>query len=190
MSATRTLFLTPQYLIDNTVVNVNTDQNILSKCIRTAEDKYIMPLIGTPLYESLINKITGNTVTGAYKILLDEYVIPCLLEYAVYEYIPFTAFKLNNKGVNKQTSPDSEAADLKDLSYLRENIKDSAQFYGERLIKHLRANTASFQEYMQYRNLEDMTPAKGDYFSGIQFPRMNRGSEDNFGKGFTFDINF
>ena len=69
-------------------------------------------------------------------------------------------------------------------------MMDSAQFYGERLTKHLLANVQSFPEYFQFRTTEDMSPAKSDYFSGIQFPGMNRGSTDGFGKGYTFDINF
>jgi hypothetical protein len=189
-SATRVLFLTPQYLIDNTVINGNVEQKILNKCIRTAEDKYIMPLIGSPLYESLITKITGNTLTGVYKTLMDDYVIPCLLEYSLYEYIPFTSFKFRNKGVSKQTSPESEPADLADLSYLRENVKDSAQFYGDRLVKHLKANNSqTFPEYYQLRTIEDVPPARSDYFSGIQFPGQNRGNGFD-GLGLTYNINF
>ena len=172
--ATRTLFLTPAYLIENTVINSNVEQKLLIKAIRTAEDKYIMPIIGSPLYSTLIDKINDATLSGAYKTLIDSYIIPCLLEYSLLEYIPFTSFKFRNTGVQKQTTPDSQAAELADLHYLKENVRDSAQFYGEKLIQHLRANTSLFPEYLRFTSCADTAPAISDYFSGIQFPGMNR----------------
>jgi hypothetical protein len=179
--ASRTIFITAAYFKQETVVDSNAEVKTIEKCILRAQDKFLMPLIGSQLFSSLINKITGQTVSGEYKILMDDYIIPCLMEYALWEYIPFSSFKFKNKGVGKQTSPDTDTADLKDLSYIRDNVRDSAQFYGERLIQHLRANTTAFPEYGTFINSDDVAPAKGDYFSGIQFPGMNRGNSSNGG---------
>ncbi len=180
--ATQTMFITIQYLRDNTIINENVDGNLLQPIIKTAHDKYVHPLIGSPLYYSLQDKIQSGTLTGNYKTLMDQYIVPVLLHYSTYEAVPFMAFKFRNKGVSKQNSEFSEPADLTELSYVRDNIRDTAQFYGERLTEYLCANSSLFSEY---RNTVagDIPPAQGDYFGGIHVPNTNRNNNGNFGLG-------
>lgn len=171
---TRTLFITPQYLKANSFPNENVDDKLLKKAIRVAEDKYIKPIIGGSLYYAIISKIDSNTLAGDYKNLLDNFITPCLVEYAIYEYIPYT-FKYRNKGIMKQGSENAEPAELNELYYQRDNVRDTAQFYAEELIRFLKANTTSFIEYGQYSQ-DQIAPARGDYFSGIHVPGANRGN--------------
>ena len=187
---TRTLFITPQYVRENSVLNDNTDGKLIVKAIRTAEDKYIMPIIGGNLYYTLIGMINAGTLTGStntYKTLMDQFIVPCLLEYSIYEYVPYS-FKFRNKGISKQTSPDSEAANLEDLYYLRDNVLQSAQFYAENLIKYLKVNAASFPEYTTI-SADQIAPARGDYFGGIHIPSSNRGNCDDYGLGLSRPVN-
>lgn len=187
--ATRTLFITPQFVKDNSFPNDNVEEKLLVKAIRIAEDKYIQPIIGGNLYATLISQIRANTIAGNYKNLLDNFIIPCLLEYTVYEYIPYT-YKFRNKGISKQTSPTSEPADRDELYYLRDNIRDTAQFYGENLIKYLKVNSSLFPEYST-TNADQISPARGDYFGGIHIPGANRGPGDCGldGLGITYPVN-
>lgn len=171
--STRTLFVSPQDARDNTIINNNVSGKLLNVIIRTAEDKYIMPIIGGNLYYTIINKISTNTLTGDYKFLVDNFIIPCLLEYTVYEYIPYT-YKFTNKGISKQTSDTSEPADLPDLYYIRDNVRDTAQFYGENLIQYLKVNANSFPEYSTWL-ADQIPPADGDNIvGGIHIPGSNR----------------
>jgi hypothetical protein len=188
----RVLLCSPQYLIDNSVLNSNIEQKILSKIIRTTEDKIIQPLIGSELYQEIVSQISGGTMTaGNNKTLLDDYILPTLAEYSVLEYIPYTALKFRNKGVQKQTSQEnSEPASMEDLTYLTQSCRDSAQFYAERLIKFLKANIQSYPAYYRYTTIDSISPAKNDYFSGIQFPNSNRGDCGLFGLGTGIDINY
>lgn len=187
--STRILWITPQYLKDNTIINDNVEDNILQVNIRTAEDKYLHPLLGTQMTIK-INKlisdsiISGSTIPTEYKTLIDDYIIPCLVEYSVYENVPFT-YKFRNKGISKQTSPDSIPAELDELTYLRNNIRDTAQFYGERLVTYLRVgytNNQMFPEYLQTQ-IGDIKPATGDYFNGIHVPKRNRNTTNWLGYG-------
>lgn len=188
---TNKLFITPEYLIENSAINSNVEQKILTKCIRSASDKYIMPAIGSQLYQKIVSLISGGTMTaGVYKTLLDDYITPALVDYSVLEYIPFSSVKFRNKGMEKQTSDVSTPADAESLVMVQASVRDSAQFYTERLIKYLRANIQSYPEYSQYMiTIDDMAPARSEYFSGIQFPRSNRGCCGDLGMGFTYDIN-
>ena len=195
ISQTRTLFISPQFIKDNTVVNDSVDTNIIQKSIRTAMDKYIHPLIGSEMYEALIDKINTGSITGttnaAYKTLLDEYVIPVTIEYSVYELVPFANYKFRNKSISTQNSPDSTSAGLDELAYIRQNILDTAQFYGERLVSYLikQSSASVFPEYFTWTQ-GDIPPAKGDYFGGIHIPHTNRGDCSNFGMGYGTPINY
>ncbi len=189
--ATRTLIISPQYLKDNSVINNNTEDTILQVCIRHAEDKYIHPLIGSRLMERVTNDIasyqTGGTINAAYKILIDDYITPCLIEYSIYEYVPYS-FKFRNKGISRQSSPDSIPADLNDLGYIRETVQSSAQFYGDRLVTYLKSNTATYTEYYQVQ-LGDIQPARNDSGFDIFIPFGSRGLGDCI-YGMGFDIPF
>jgi hypothetical protein len=188
----RVLWTTPQFVKDNSVINDNVEDGILRKCISTAEDKYLHPIIGTSLTTAINTYISlyvssGNTIPTNYKLLIDDYIVPTLLEYTVYEYVPFS-YKFRNKGISRQSSPDSIPADIGELSYLRNNIKDTAEFYGERLTTYLRNNSNLFPEYLT-STAGDIQPAKGVYSSNIFIPNANRGGCGYYGYGFTYPIN-
>jgi len=199
ISQQRVLWTTPQFLKDNTVVNDNVEDNILRKCISVAEDKVIHPLLGSQLTLTISNQIqdyigSNVPIPAAYKTLIDDYIVPTLVEYAVIEYIPFT-YKFRNKGIQRQTSPESIPAELDELIYLKQNILSTAQFYGERLVAFLRTNNATYPEYYQ-NGAGDIQPAKGAYSSSIFIPGANRGNRLGLGydgcngQGMGYGINY
>ena len=77
--ATRTTFITVEDLRDNTVINGNVEGPILSRCIKVAQDKFVMPIIGGNLYSSLINKINAGTLTQTDINLLNGFIAPSLM---------------------------------------------------------------------------------------------------------------
>lgn len=176
----RTLFITPQVLKDNSVFNKNIEDNLLRKGISTAEDKYIHPLLGSGLYSAITTHInnyidSGTTIPANYKLLLDMYIVPTLIEYASVELVAYMSYKMRSKGISRQTGENTIPADLAELNYVRDNFLSSAQFYGQRLTTYLRTNTNLFPEY--YSALAgDIQPAKAAYSSSIFIPGANRGS--------------
>ena len=190
------LFLTPQTLKDNTVINNNVEDKILRKCISSAEDKYIHPLVGSGLYSAITGHISalmlsGTPIPATYKTLLDDYIVPTLIEYSTYELIPFS-YKIFNKGISRQSSPDSIPAEVDELIYLRNNILNQAQFYGTRLTSYLRTNSNLYPEYYTVM-AGDIQPAKGAYSSAILIPGRNRSGYGDccgpYGYGFGINVN-
>jgi hypothetical protein len=200
IGAQRVLWTTPQFIKDNTTINDNVEDNILRKCISVAEDKVIHPLLGSQLTLAISNHIqayiaSGTTIPADYKTLIDNYIVPTLVEYAQIEYIPFT-YKFRNKGIGRQTSPESIPAELDELVYLKQNILSTAQFYGERLVTFLRTNSATYPEFYQ-NSAGDIQPAKGAYSSAILIPGANRGNRfglgyddcGGYGMGYSINVN-
>jgi hypothetical protein len=168
--ATITLFLTPQYLRENTIIGDSVDGNLIQPVIRLVQDKHIHPLLGSNLYVNLQDRITGSTLSGSYLTLMEKYVIPAMSQYCIYELVPYLNYKFRAKGISRQTSDTSTPAELSELYYLRDNIRDTAQFYGEMLTKYLCANQTLFPEYNVVNSSDDLTGTSGDYFGGIHIP--------------------
>lgn len=162
-------FISVQYLRDNSVIGDNVDAKVLQKVIKMAESKYIKQVLGGSLFNKLVLDANNNSVTGNYVTLLEEYVIPCLLQYSVYESIPYLSYKFRNKGVQKQTSDNSQPIDLSELTYLRDNVLNTAEFYSNELINYLKVST-TFPEYNQNNN-GDLAPQSSSFFAGFHIPK-------------------
>lgn len=175
--ATKTIFIGSQYLRDNSIINDNVDGKVLEPLIRMTQDKVIQNTLGTPLYEKMIQLVddanpslpSPTPITGDYKILLEDYIIPTLVQYVVYEAIPFLNFKFRNKAISKQGSDNSTPADLTELSYIRDNVLSTAQFYAERMTVYLCRNSNLFPEY--HAPTTDLSPDPNNSFNGIHIPR-------------------
>lgn len=145
------LYTSIDYLRKNTVINDNVQDEILVQVVKQVQELYIQPILGTSLYNKLndiINdgSITGNTYSN-YKILMDEYILPCVLQYCVWNSSIFLNFKFTNKNISTQKSDDSEPLGLDELKYLRDELRETAQFYGDRTIAYLKGNSNLFPEY-------------------------------------------
>jgi hypothetical protein len=181
------LFLNVEYIRENSMINGNVDNKIIEPFIKKCQDKYIEPILGTDLLQKLKNDISGNTVTGNYKILLDEYVQKCLVEWVIYEGLPFFNYKITNKAVSKKDSDNSSPSDLDEIKYLRNNVRDTSEYYSQRITDYLCANQSDFPEYTSNNDSDDIRPNKTSYFGGIYLD----GLDDNcdFGLGIGIPLN-
>ena len=82
-SETRNPFISVEYLRRNTIISDNVDAKVLLSIIKMAESKYIKLSIGTSLYDKLHTDVMNNSVSGVYKTLLDDYILPTLTQYSV-----------------------------------------------------------------------------------------------------------
>lgn len=174
---TITTFINPQYLRDNSILNDNIDAKVLQPIIRQSQDKYIQQTIGTKLYETLIAMVVAanpalmspTPIPTDYIILIEEYIIPVLVQYTVWEAIPFLNYKFRNKAIGTQGSDNTTPATLDEVNFLRDNVLSTAQFYAERMTQYLLFNTSLYPEYLQYTN--DLKANTQSYFNGIHIPR-------------------
>lgn len=170
MATNKVLFLSVDYLRDETVINGNVDNEVLEPFIIVSQNLHIEKITGTNLYNKLIADITAGSVTGVYKTLLDDYIQPALLQWSLYECLPFINYNFTNKSISTQDSDNSTAVGLEDVKYLRDNIRDVAEYYSTRAIAYLCENEDSFTEYGDNGdNLSDIAINTNAYFSGIQF---------------------
>lgn len=167
----KVLFIDAAYLKKNSYIQDNVDENILIPAILTAHDITLQSSLGTYLFEDLKAKTVDDNLNSDEDELIRNYIQPMLVHASVYNALPFISLKLTNKSVSKEKSEYSDGADLSDLKYLRQTVKDQFDFYLERLNEHLRLNYTQFPLYYKYDYYNNITPSGSTYFSGIHVPK-------------------
>tara|TARA_R100001440_G_scaffold50844_1_gene70820 strand:- start:871 stop:1434 length:564 start_codon:yes stop_codon:yes gene_type:complete len=160
------LFISEGRLRKSTTINGNVDAQLLRPYLKVAQDLHIHPKLGTDLYNKLQSDIQGGSLAGNYETLVDNYIADALVHWTLYECLPFLGYKIMNANIVRKTSETSENASLEELNYLREVVRNTAEWYTERLIDWLRHNNSLVPEYNTNTN-EDLAPTKANYYSGM-----------------------
>lgn len=164
------LFITRNDIIKTSPLGGAVDADQLLPFVRTAQEKYILNLIGTVLYNKLQDDITSGTpFTGRYEELMTEYIKPTLIWYACVEYIPFASVQFKSAGAQKHQSETSVAPSKNELDYLQGKASDNAEYYSTRLQDFLIAYSNELPEFLEsVGNSTQVYPDQSNqYFSGI-----------------------
>lgn len=181
------LFINSEYLKSVSVIDENVDEKIIRLSIVRAQRLHIKPKLGTDLYNKFVTDINAGTpITGVYKTLLDEYIIPALVEWSVYEATLGLNFKYRNKAIAAQSSENAQPADLTILSALKDDVKIPANQLTEDLVRYLCNNSSSYPEYESNNDDGDLPPNNVIELSPIWLGRGNCGC--NY-KDETIDLN-
>ena len=153
----------------NSVVNNNVDGMYLLPAIEFAQDAGLQPIIGTKLYNKLMDLVENGSITGSidYKYLLDEYITPYLINKVTADIQIPLSFKLRNQGVVQQTDANTYVPSMKDIQYVIQNYENKANFYSNRLSDYLKANRKKYPEYCSVDSSADMPSNKNAYNTGI-----------------------
>lgn len=156
-------------LVKNTIVDGNVDTDKFVQFIRIAQEIHIQNYLGTSLLEKIQALIIAGTLTQSanpdYYNLVNDYLKDMLIHFAMVDYIPFASYQIQNKGVFKHTSENSETATKEELDYLIERHRNFAQFFTRRFLDYICNNSSKFPEYNS-NNQEDMYPDTTADFTG------------------------
>jgi len=127
---------------------------------------HIQNYLGTKLYDKISAEILAGTLSGDYLELLNDYIQPMLIHFAMVDYLPFAAYEVKNNGLLKHRSENSDTPTKDEVDYLVQKYRNFADFYTRRFIEYMSFSSASkFPEYNQ--NVDnDMYPDKDANFSG------------------------
>jgi hypothetical protein len=165
------LFITRNDIIKNTPLGGAVDADALLPFVRTAQEKYLLNLLGTVLYNKIQNDIeAGTAFTGIYQTLVSDYIKPTIIWYSCVEYIPFSAISFKSNGAVKHISEQSVSPGKNEIDYLLSKALDNAGYYSTRLQDYLIANSSSIPEYLEsVGNSTQIYPDQSNqYFGGIE----------------------
>ena len=174
------LFISEAKLKDSTAINLNVDVDLLLPYVRQAQKLYVETKLGTDLTQKLKDLITagtlGNAGNEAYKTLVDDYIGDMLPNWAFYHAVPFLRFKIENGNIYSKTSETGTPLSTEESQHLREEVRNTAEYYTERMIEYVRNNTSSFPEYSTNTGA-DVTPDINAYYNGMNLETPRQGTE-------------
>ncbi len=170
------LFISEDKLKDSTAINLNVDVNLLLPYVRQAQKLYVETKLGTDLNQKLKDLIVGGEVNlpvnANYKTLLDDYVGDMLPNWAFYHAIPFLRFKIENGNIYSKTSETGNSLSTEESQHLREEVRNTAEYYTERMIDYICNNSTLFPEYSTNTGA-DVDPNRNAYYNGMNLERPN-----------------
>ena len=170
------LFISEAKLKDSTAINLNVSSDLLLPYVRQAQKLWCETRLGTPLNNKLKDLIVAGTVNlpanAAYKTLLDDYIGDFLPIMAMYHAIPFLRFKVENGNIYSKTSETGTALSQEEAQHLREECKNTGEYYLERMIEYICNNNSLFPEYGTSSG-SDVDATQNAYYNGMNLERPN-----------------
>ena len=159
------LLITRDDLVRFTAVNGNMDTDTFIQWIKVAQDIHIQQYTGTELLNKICADIVANTLTNPYLDLVEVYLKPMLIHWAMVEFLPFQAYTIANKGIFKHSSENAANVDKVEVDFLIEKQRQLAQYYTERFINYMSFAGNTFPEYFSNNN-SDIFPNSDSVYTG------------------------
>lgn len=179
------LFISEDLLREYSPLSGTIDFDYLKSHIVTAQDYHLQPTLGGALFTRLSNGIYNEDLTEVEQLLVDDYIAKMLVHYALYDAISFLVVKLESSGIVTKSLDNSTAISFEDARTLEAKTVAKAEFYKQRLINYLNANSDLYPQYT-----EDSLLRKSDanYDFGFNFEEddcQQRASGSGGGGGVT-----
>lgn len=168
MAATFSALLIDEvYLQNNTSIGQNIDALAIYPFIESAQDIYIQDLLGTAFYNDLTYKLYAGTTWSNDELIVVELASKALAFWTVYMALPHLAIKIRNVGIARPISDNTQPSTMEELRYIRNEVKDTAEFHAQRLTTYLCNNSIKYPLYLNQGAKPDMSPSNGQYDSDI-----------------------
>ena len=159
-----TLFISVQSIKDRTGLHANVDEKLVLPEIKTAQDMYILPALGSALYNELQDAVVANSYTALQTTLLNDYIADCLIYFVMSELPQGLSFQFYNKGLLRKTGENQETPSMQDMIDVANRYRARAEFYKQRLIKYLKQNNASYPNYLNFGSgIDSIKPDNDGY---------------------------
>ena len=171
--------ISPNYVRVNSEVNNDVEDKFIFRSILTSQDIDLQRVLGTELYEIVINEafenvVSGTTISARIADILDDYVLPLVLYSTLKSVVPFIYFKMSPKTVGTNDGGYTNPVDYDILTLFIKQYDDKYQHYVKRLINFLTVKNQSniYPEWGVTRTddgeTQNVTPGGKNYFSGLQ----------------------
>ena len=168
---TEILLVSPSYLKRTTYISNTIDDDMVTTAVIVAQDKYLIPVLGTDLYLKVRTLISTSAITGTeYETLLEEYLQKVVAWWSMVELLSALHVRHDGSNVVVRTAENSQVISTSDLHREVERSRQTAEMYTDRLVKHLRYNWDSKYPEYHTNTEDDIHPVKKVYGqSGMTF---------------------
>lgn len=152
-----TMLVSPKVVKQSGELNLNCDDSQIGASIRTAQNVYMVDVLGSALIERLqelvYRKLRGETEDTidseeniAYKTLLDDYLTEALTYKTVIDLCMRASFKVRNMGVVQNTDTNVLSANIDDIKHLQNYIETMYNHSLNRMAEFLCQNKEAIPE--------------------------------------------
>ena len=135
------LLISEELLKTYSYINENVQSDELRYAIMTSQNIETQESLGTNLYQYILNAVEDGSINDPsnvnYKHLLDKYIQPALISYAIYRALDNFIAKFMSVGLVQNRSEQGNPIDFKLFLHLKSNAKNDAQFNDNILRRHL-----------------------------------------------------
>jgi hypothetical protein len=176
------LFISPENIYERSAVHKNIDSKMIVPEIKACQEMYILPVLGTALYDRLQDGISDGCLTDEEETLLKSYIRDPLIMYTISELAPALSFQLWNKGLTRKTTENSENLGVSEIDDFTAKFKNRAEWYLERLIRYLIQEAGEGNKFQEYINpgsrTDTFVPKRTSFEIGIYLGKTDRPKED------------
>jgi hypothetical protein len=148
---TVTYIILPSVVKERMSLHDNVDDKLIYPEIKAVQDLYIMPLLGSTLFNKILNDIANNTLTGDYKDLMDNYLIMAICNYVMSELPEGLNYQFWNKGVSQKTVDNATQPTMSEMYSIVAKYKSRAEHYVNRARMYLiEYGNEKFPEYVTF----------------------------------------
>lgn len=140
------LLLSEDFIKTNSNISDNAFGKFLLPAIRESQEIYLQEIIGSALYQSILEKIKDNALTDPYKEFVDDYVRWYLLYQVLADVIDILDVKLANLGTVRSRDEYVDNIGDGERDRLKQNYQYKADFYCRRMQEFLLNNRNAFVE--------------------------------------------
>ena len=173
-----TLFISPENIYERSPVHKNIDSKMIVSEIKVCQEQFLLPILGTALYERLQDGIEDNDLTADETTLLRMYIRDALINYSISEMARSLSYQLWNKGVTRKSTENTETVSGSEIDDFIAHYKNRAEWYGERLIRYLIQEAGEGNKFNQYLNpgsrVDTFIPKRNAYEIGIYLGPSNK----------------
>ncbi len=169
-----TLLITQADIVACTTIEKNIDAAKLVGFISIAQRRHLRQVLGTTLYDVLLDAVDAADVTPLPTNLADlkARLTEPLAHWVLVEAWPTLLVNITNSGLTFRAGQDSTTADYKAADSTLSAIRSTAEFLTADLKAWLQANAADYPSYPA----TPVTPAPASLVGGVYFPKPSAGA--------------
>lgn len=145
--------ITEEYFKTYSPISDNYNIKDIKPYFHVAEKLWIEPIVGTPLYDELLDEVEKDEVTPEHATLLLN-IYPLLSFAIVYESLPFVSYHLSQVGITKGKSENSDSVSIKDVNYISTQLRNQCETMKMLLKKFLDEHAEHYPLYYAADNVE------------------------------------
>lgn len=169
-----TYFLSIQTWAEYGYTDKNVDTKKLKPIIAAVQRTRIEQVIGTELYNKLVADVKAASLSGLYKELMDEHILPTMIAYCDWKATFHTTYQITNKTTGRNSDEHIQANDQGQNNDLRNELIKDAKAYERKMIGWLCDNYENIPELYQavdqdtiHQDIRPQLKKKNDYFGNL-----------------------